>query len=871
MRPPARSGAVLVPVWGYPFVSQFLEFGLPTLLAPGNLPTVARELPLRVIALTSEEDAPLIRSHPAWRRLEKICRADVESIDDLITVSNHSATMTLALVRAMRSYGTAIVDTCFVLWMSDYLGADGSLAAAFRGFENGASGIFAGNFQVVAEGAMPSLRRSIDLQSSVIAVSNRELLAWSLRHLHPATIANFIDNGLSHSGHTNRLFWRVDEETLIGRFYLMHRMGIRPGPADFEIGSSFDYSCIPEMCPSGRILTLVDSDEYFVVEMQKRDHEHDTLIPGPLVKEELAAQLSEWTTAQHRANAAHTVVFHAADEPPNLADTIAEADRYIAKVGELLSPQPQPHREHHYWIGSIAVNRARTRRALSREDWQFLREDSLPKGRLARLPLRLRLSIFGTLPKATRLHPRWPDYQLLHGVLEKAVAAGDRLLLVSEEPLVFSHWLIRTSVDAATVEIGRLLSASPSQYRSLFQPIAETFTACVVLLPEGRFNCSKELLERIGPLLVPGAQISIVAMNERPASRARNFARTFARDASRLLGLPMWITDAQYVAAGWLRWRTYRALRWCADHASQSSWASPVMLGLPLYAASLGIVSSLTNGLAKVTRSPPRLASSILLQLRLSNRGTRGPWASLTERRIGYAAAEAEAVAVAPRVNYPAELEAKYGFVSGLLARRSDVAAYGCVDDLGSKMVLESVKRLSVYDPDPSRIVEISQKIFDPWKFDAQVHDILDRPLPSVYDAIYNLDTFDYVSPGDEDRYLVNLSRSLSRHQDILIIGLTPCDADDDTATDDHLLLRTDLDLGAHRRPFGLPQSDGSARSPVAPEGRPRYRRTSAGVRVLLENHFRTVSLFSMTAGVVQAGAREAGGYLFALCSSKKS
>jgi hypothetical protein len=50
MRSPASSGAVLVPVWGSPFVSQFLEFGLPSLLAPGNLPAVARELPFRVIA-----------------------------------------------------------------------------------------------------------------------------------------------------------------------------------------------------------------------------------------------------------------------------------------------------------------------------------------------------------------------------------------------------------------------------------------------------------------------------------------------------------------------------------------------------------------------------------------------------------------------------------------------------------------------------------------------------------------------------------------------------------------------------------------------------------------------------------------------------
>lgn len=851
-----------MPIWGYRFVSQFLEFGLPTLLAPGNLPAVARELPFRVVALTSEEDRPLIRTHPAWRRLEKICAADIEAIDDLITESNHSATMTLALARTMRSYGAAIVDTCFILWMSDYLSGDGSLAAVLRGFQTGVSGIFAGNFQIVAEDAIPSLRRSIERQSSVIAVTDRELLAWSLRHLHPATIANFVDSRLSHNGHTNRLFWRIDDETIIGRFYLMHPIGVRPETADFEIGSSFDYSFIPEMCPSGKILTLCDSDEYFVVEMQTEGHDHDKIFPGPLSKAKLAAQLSEWTTAQHRANAAHTLVFHAADEPASLTDAVAQADRYIADVAGLLAPQPQPHRDHHYWIGSIAVNRARTGRALTREDWQFLLEDSLPDSAPARLLLWLRFLIFGSLPKVTRLHPRWRDYRLLSRVIEKAVAEGDRLLLVAEDPRVFARWLARATVDAATVEIDRLLGASPLKYDALFKPIAGEFAACVVLLPERRFHHCGELLERIRPLLVPGALISIVALNERPAAVAPNFVPTFAHHSSRLLGLSRWIADARYVPASRVRWRIYRALRWFADNASRARWTSPALLGAPPAVALLSFLNCLTNLYAGTTRSPPRLASSLLVQLRLSGEGAHTPWASLSEKRIGAAPAAAEPVTLAPSADDPANVAAKYGFVGGLLARRSDVAAYGCGDDFGAEIVLKKVKKLSVYDPDPSRIGEISQKIFEPYRFDARVHNILDDPLPMVHDAIYNLDDLQYISPSDEDLYLLNLSRSLSGHQDILIIGLTPCDTDDDTATAvGHLSLRDDRDLNGNR-PSG---------SRLLLHGRARYRRTSAGVRALLEHHFRTVSLFSMTAGVVQAGASETGDYLFALCSSKKN
>src|SRR5262245_22570665 len=84
-RPPLKAVVVLIPIWGYRFVSQFLEFGLPTLLAPGNLPAIASSVPCRLVLMSSEPDEPVIRCHPAWRQLERICAAEIRSIDDLIT------------------------------------------------------------------------------------------------------------------------------------------------------------------------------------------------------------------------------------------------------------------------------------------------------------------------------------------------------------------------------------------------------------------------------------------------------------------------------------------------------------------------------------------------------------------------------------------------------------------------------------------------------------------------------------------------------------------------------------------------------------------------------------------------------------------
>jgi hypothetical protein len=208
---------------------------------------------------------------------------------------------------------------------------------------------------------------------------------------------------------------------------------------------------------------------------------------------------------------------------------------------------------------------------------------------------------------------------------------------------------------------------------------------------------------------------------------------------------------------------------------------------------------------------------------------------------------------------------AKYDFVIGLIAHRHDVAEYGCLDENESQRVLQSVTRLAVYDCDPHRLGNISRRLRKPWRIDTEVHDILLAPLPRIHDAIYNLDIFEYISPSDEDIYLHNLGLSLSRPQDILIIS--------------HPLSKT-LD-GVPPRPWpaaslanSLPLSGVRPHAndePVVPQyGGRRYPRTGDGLKALLERHFGTVMVFSMTDGLVYPGPRESADCLFAVCSAKK-
>src|SRR5260221_1587205 len=173
--------------------------------------------------------------------------------------------------------------------------------------------------------------------------------------MQPATIANTVILSFSHSSHSNRLFWRVNSATLIGRFYLLHMLCIRPELTDFVIGASCDCSFVPEMWPSGNVVTMTDSDQYLVVEAQPRYHEARFLRLGPADPRQMADILSQWTTAHHRANADQTLVFHAADLPTILDASIREADAYVARLAGLLSRKPLPHCKQPQLRGAVAA------------------------------------------------------------------------------------------------------------------------------------------------------------------------------------------------------------------------------------------------------------------------------------------------------------------------------------------------------------------------------------------------------------------------------------------------------------------------------------------------------------------------------------
>jgi hypothetical protein len=905
-RSPPAAIKLILPVWGYKYVRKFLETSLPTMLAPGNVPALASALDCEFIILTSEDDKDFIADHPAFQYLSSLCPTSIRLIDHLITDGNHSTTITLAYTEVVRSVGPAMVDTCFFFLVSDYLVADGSLRNALDRMCRGASAVVVGNFQVDEEEASPWLRNALKAAGRSLSLSPRELMRWALSHLHPATIANIVNVPLSHNSHTNRLFWRVDGTTVVGRFYLKHMICVRPELTDFHVEASCDYSFVPEMCPSGNVEAITDSDEYLVIEMQPRRHESAFLRPGPLRPKVLARSLAEWTTTTHRANAHSTLIFHAEDIPPRIDARIAEADAFVKKVEGSIRRKPQPHRGHPYWRGAMAAFRDATGHELDEEEWQYLLGMSPDTGWVHEWILwRAKNAVMGRAPRVFPWHPAWADF---HSVMEELdpflTDPSKRLLMMSNIPTVFTVALSDGGKRVHRLRCGPFLQRSPERYRSL----DNHFDICLLELAENELLSADELLDRIAPMMKPNGAIVLSVFNGRTIVDARAFGpivRNLGESFIRLDAVP---EHVQYVSANPVRWGAYRSLANLRNLTRR--W--PVA-GLPVLAISGGFLI-LLSGLGNLGRllrsgqaSPRGICSSFLVRLRVDRQGAastplhpsalaararrkrrmaeklgqdseeydmdREPLAT-SRARVAAASAPAEKVPPhstgddgtrEPQYNRCVEIKEKFGltplglmtnqvwhddprrltfllarykFVSKMLSGRHDVGELGCGDAFGSRIVLQEVGSLTVYDFDPVFIDDINSRQDERWPLKALVHDIVAGPLPDKHDGIYSLDVLEHISTHDEDAYLTNLRASLTG-DGVLIIG------------------SPSLESQPHA-------------SPLSKAGHINCK-SGKELKELLDRYFNSVFIFSMNDEVVHTGFYPMAHYLFAVCSGPRS
>lgn len=180
----------------------------------------------------------------------------------------------------------------------------------------------------------------------------------------------------------------------------------------------------------------------------------------------------------------------------------------------------------------------------------------------------------------------------------------------------------------------------------------------------------------------------------------------------------------------------------------------------------------------------------------------------------------------------------RYKFVAKMLAGRDHVLEVGCADAWATRIVVQSVKRLTATDFDPVFVDDVKQRMDARWKFDVAQHDLLAGPFPGTFDAAYALDVIEHIEPKHEQTFVGNIARSLSP-RGALILGCPSL------------------------------QSQAYA-SPPSKAGHVNCK-TGESMRALLEQFFHNVFVFSMNDEVVHTGYYPMAHYIFGLGCSRKN
>ena len=342
---------LLITVWGDTYIQDFLNVSLPSLLAPGNIPALCETYETKVTILTTFHQIPILTHHPIFQKLQAICHIEFIEIDDLTLIFETSIVITKSYERGIKNLGQAALNTYCIFLVADYIMANGSMQGLLHYIRQGYSGIYAANFQIVKEKALPFFQDLLEKGTGILNISPRDLLRFSFKNIHPIVKASIYHQTILTNPYINR-FYFPGRNQLIMRGYLLHMLCIKPETLDDEIMSACDYSFMPTLCPSGNTAIITDSDEYLVVEIQSIKHEIDLMHLGQATPEKLATYLSKWTTTAHRKNALTSLFFHTetlTHEEKNNINHIAT--QFIEKIHTHLNHYPPQSITHAYWRG----------------------------------------------------------------------------------------------------------------------------------------------------------------------------------------------------------------------------------------------------------------------------------------------------------------------------------------------------------------------------------------------------------------------------------------------------------------------------------------------------------------------------------------
>jgi Carbohydrate esterase, sialic acid-specific acetylesterase len=335
--------------WGERYVDVLLAFTLPALLAAGNLPYVASEVPCELVILTQRRFFSKFNRHPVIARIKELCPVRLIRLDDLIVSKDkYGMTLTYALHRAFSDLGPAMTEHWQIFLNADFILAGGSLRTVIGHLASGQRIVASPSYCTVAEEVIPELRKYFDEATSTLNISHRELARLILQHRHPVIRGKTVNQTAFHMRYTDQFYWSINDSTLLGYQMPVSIVGLRPERYVEEPNSYWDFGLIWEYCPQADVCVIGDSDEFTILELRDRSVAEDQIVFGPPNKKDIAERMVTWVTPYQQHFVKFPLKLHDRDLPPNIDEARVQLRSFVDEVMSHTPTLPS-HIKHSQW------------------------------------------------------------------------------------------------------------------------------------------------------------------------------------------------------------------------------------------------------------------------------------------------------------------------------------------------------------------------------------------------------------------------------------------------------------------------------------------------------------------------------------------
>src|ERR1700758_2564830 len=169
---------LIIPLWGTVYAEKLVSMTLPALLAPGNLPALAKMFDVELVLVTESKLVDYIQQSRSFQRLSAVCQIKFASLDDLMPCEpgEYGVVLTAALFRGFADLGAKVTETFLLFLNADFIIADGSYRRLGELMLAGHRVIHAPSFRVILEEVWPKLETRVDRKNAVLAISPREMV-----------------------------------------------------------------------------------------------------------------------------------------------------------------------------------------------------------------------------------------------------------------------------------------------------------------------------------------------------------------------------------------------------------------------------------------------------------------------------------------------------------------------------------------------------------------------------------------------------------------------------------------------------------------------------------------------------------------------